>query len=138
MKFIRFKTFSKYDETDRLKRMKDSDILAEEYKKTPGVSLKEVTRDLVSGAVLGGAVGKINEMTGNKLGLSDTDWRSTAKHGAIAAGVYDVLKDTYRKHKDGDEVDYYNKRLRKAKKNAKRREKSDWINNTLNREGYTY
>ena len=138
MKIIRFKTFSKYDETDRIKRMKDSDILAEDYKKTPGVSTKEVSRDLLAGAILGAVVGKVNKLSGNKLNLSSTDWRDSAKKGILAAGAYDVLKDMYRKHKDGDKVEFYNKRLKQAKKNAKRREESDWLNNTLNREGYTY
>ena len=138
MKILRFKTFSKYDETDRIKKMKDSDILAEEYQKTPGVSLKEVTKDLTTGAVVGGIVGKINELSGNRLRLGSTDWKDSARNGAIIAGLYDILKDTYRKHKYGDDVDFYNKRLRQAKRNAKRREKSDWLNNTLNREGYTY
>lgn len=138
MKVIRFKTFSKYDETDRLKKMKDSDILEENFKETPGVSLKEAARNVLTGALVGGTVGKINELTGNKLNLSDTDWKNTLKKGAVAGGIYAIGKDLYRKSAEGDEVDFYNKRLRQAKKNAKRREKSDWINNTLNREGYTY
>ena len=139
MKILRFKTFSKYDETDRIKRMKDSDILDEEYKKDPGVSLKEVSRDLATGAIIGGVLGKANQISGGRLGSSiSTDRRKSARNGVIIAGAYDVLKDIYRKHKHGDEVDFYNKRLRQAKKNARRREKSDWLNNTLNREGYTY
>lgn len=138
MKIIRYKTFSKYDSTDRIKKMKDSDILAEEYKKTPGVTAKEVTKDLVSGAVLGALLGKANEISGNKIKGLGTDWRKTARKGILAAGAYDLAKDLYRKHRDGEKVEFYNKRLRQAKKNAKRREESDWLNNTLNRDGYTY
>ncbi len=138
MKIIRYKTFSKYDSTDRLKKMKDSDILEEEYKKTPGVSLKEVTKDLLTGAVIGAGLGKINKLTGNRVSSFGTDWRETAKHGILAAAAYDLAKDLHRKHKEGEEVEFYNKRLRQAKKNAKRREKSDWLNNTYNRDGYTY
>lgn len=138
MKVIRYKTFSKYDSTDRIKKMKDSDILAEDYKKTPGVSVKEVSRDLISGAVIGALAGKINELSGNKIKGLGTDWRESARKGILAAGAYDLAKDIYRKHRDGEKVEFYNKRLREAKKNAKRREESDWKNNTLNREGYTY
>ena len=138
MKIIRYKTFSKYDETDRIKKMKDSDILAEEYRETPKVGLKEATRDLATGAIVGSLIGKVNELSGNRLGLSSTDWREAGKKGAILGGLYSIAKDLYRKHKYGEEVEFYNKRLRQAKKNARRREKSDWLNNTLNREGYTY
>ena len=138
MKIIRFKTFSKYDETDRIKKMKDSDILAEEYRETPKVGLKEAFRDVATGAIAGGLLGKVNELTGNRLGLSSTDWRDLGRKGALLGGVYTVGKDLYRKYKYGEEVDFYNKRLRQAKKNARRREKSDWLNNTLNRESYTY
>ena len=45
---IKRKLFTKYDDTDNLKRMKDSDILAEKPKQAPGYGS-------VAGAALGGA-----------------------------------------------------------------------------------
>ena len=51
---LKRKTFTKYDETDAIKRMKDSDILAQE-KKRPA-SYKGVLRDATLGAIGGAAV----------------------------------------------------------------------------------
>jgi hypothetical protein len=69
MKIIRYKTFSKYDSTDRLKKMKDSDILEEEYKKTPGVGFKEVTKDLLTGAVIGAGAVVTHDISENAVAV---------------------------------------------------------------------
>ena len=49
---LKRKSFSKYDETDNLKRMKDSDILAEKKKEAPGYG--NVVSSGFGGAVAGG------------------------------------------------------------------------------------
>ena len=53
-----------------------------------------------------------------------------------------ITEKIYKKAREAEEynedVDFYNKRLREAKKQARRREAADWKNNMTNREGYTY
>ena len=50
---LKRKSFTKWDDTDNLKRMKDSDILAEEKKKQPGYG------SVMSGSIGGAAVGGV-------------------------------------------------------------------------------
>ena len=54
---IKRKLFTKYDDTDNLKRMKDSDILAEKPKQAPGYG--SVAGAALGGAALGGTVGAV-------------------------------------------------------------------------------
>ena len=54
---IKRKLFTKYDDTDNLKRMKDSDILAEKPKQAPGYG--SVAGAALGGAALGGTVGSV-------------------------------------------------------------------------------
>ena len=51
---LKRKSFTKWDDTDNLKRMKDSDILAEEKKKLPGYG--SVMSGSIGGAAVGGAL----------------------------------------------------------------------------------
>ena len=52
---LKRKSFTKWDDTDNLKRMKDSDILAEEKKKQPGYG--SVMSGSIGGAAVGGVAG---------------------------------------------------------------------------------
>lgn len=147
---FRQKIYTRYDMTDRLKQMRDSDILAEKDKEK--VSTTEAIGGVSAGkAALGGAAaagliaGASNYMRGAKnLRFSG---RAAMKGGLIAGGValgYNALKGMTSGNKAkeaqqyNEDVDFYNKRLHEAQKQARRREAADWKNNMTNREGYTY
>lgn len=146
---FRQKIYTRYDMTDRLKQMRDSDILAEKEKEkisareaAGGVSVGQAT---LGGAAIGGlAAAANNYMKGGKGWFKG---RGAMKGAAIAGGValgYNALKGmtSGNKKKEAEEynkdVDFYNRRLREAQKQARRREAADWKNNMTNREGYTY
>jgi hypothetical protein len=84
-------------------------------------------------------------MKGAKLGFGK---RAAVKGALLGTGLsmgYNALRGmTTSKEKRqevqryNEDVDFYNKRLREAQKQAKRREAVDWKNNMTNREGYTY
>lgn len=131
-KFIlKRKTFTKYDETDSLKRMKDSDILAEEKKKSPGYGgvLRDTALGVAGGATLGAITG-----TFRKKGTLKGD----AKTGAILGGLVMGTAGLRKKHQDDEERDFYNRRLEYAQRHARRREKIDWKSNMTQRDGYSY
>ena len=146
---FRQKVYTRYDMTDRLKQMRDSDILAEKEKEK--ISTAEATGGISAGkAALGGAAigglatGLSNYMKGGK-GIFKT--RGALKGGMLAGGLalgYNAYKGMTSGNKVkeaqqyNEDVDFYNKRLREAQKQARRREASDWKNNMTNREGYTY
>jgi hypothetical protein len=146
----RQKVYTRYDMTDRLKQMRDSDILAEKEKEkmsereaTGGVSVGKAA--LGGAAIAGVASGLNNYMKGAKLGFGK---RAAVKGALLGTGLsmgYNALRGmTTSKEKRqevqryNEDVDFYNKRLREAQKQAKRREAVDWKNNMTNREGYTY
>lgn len=126
---LKRKTFTKYDETDAIKRMKDSDILAEEEKKAP--SFRPVLRDtalgIAGGAALGGA-----------LGARKNNLKGGAKTGAILGGLVMGAAGLRKRNHEEDDRDFYNDRLRYAKRHAKRRERIDWKSNMTQRDGYSY
>ena len=166
---IRFrqKIYTVYDETDSLKRMKDSDILAQE-KKSENFGSQAV------GGALGGAalgVGAGVGLAAGKIGLNaakaaekGTKWAAGtsaigksatnlanggvgnalkkigskgAALGVLGAGIglaHTLIKQAPKRK----EINQYNDRLDYAQRHALRREKADWANNNLNREGYTY
>ena len=144
------KEFTKWDETDNLKRAKDSDILAEEEKKKPGVGR------IVSAGVAGGATGaaagvgahvtsKIIRKHGKgeaKNIASKIAKRGGKKNVLLAAGLGAATLAagaTNKRHKEVEEVNHYNRRLKYAKRQALRRESKDWRNNMTNgREEYSY
>lgn len=137
---IKRKLFTKYDETDRLKQMKDSDILAEKKKKKVGYG--SVIRSAASGALAGGTLaGVVGGARGVlKPGKNSilSGARKWATLGAISAGVLSGMKEGRRRRKENEEIDFYNDRLEYAKRQALRREKKDWKSNMTQREGYTY
>ena len=131
---------TKYDRTDRIKAMKDADILAMKKKKD-GTYLKSAKAG-VAGAAVGGTVGAIagaagNLKKGNLLGAVKNAKRGAKAGAGIGAAVAGAgtLAAT---HNTRTETRFVNNRIEEAKKNAQRREAKDWHNNSTNREGYTY
>lgn len=142
--------FTKYDETDSLKRAKDSDILAEDEKKKPGVG--KVVSAGVAGGITGAAAGAGAHVTSKIVrkhgkGEAKKIAHKIAKNGGkknvlIGAGVGALALGAgaaNKRSKEVEEVNHYNKRLRYAKRQALRREGKDWRNNMTNgREEYSY
>lgn len=136
---VKRKLYTQYDDTDRLKQMKDSDILAEKKKKGPGYG--QVAGAAGAGVVAGGVVGGL---TGGAAGLfrkGGSMVRGASKYGkagmliggTIAAGVA-----LHKRNKEAKGTQFYNDRLEYAQRQARRREKKDWKTNMTQREGYTY
>lgn len=121
MKF-RLKNFTKWDETDSIKQMKDSDILAEPKKNNSSINYRVAKHGLL-GAATGGLVGAL---------------KGNAKTGAILGGLGGLALGNLKTSKEKEENKFYNDRLRYAKTMALRREKKDWKLNQTGREGYTY
>lgn len=138
---LKRKSFTKWDETDNLKRMKDSDILAEQKKKQPGYG--EVVQGSLGGAVVGGAGGAVAGGIGSLFnkGARSNFARNAGRLGKLGAvgGALLVggkaLKDRNNQARDNE---FYNKRLAYAQRQAARREKKDWKSNMTQRDGYSY
>jgi len=148
--------FTRWDDTDNLKRAKDSDILAEEKKRGPGISgpLTSAAQGAVIGAGAGAVTGGILKGVGNRKAITSTVKSGVAnpaltrsllrgiKHTGIAGvvigttiGLGKGLKKYREKKQD---VNFYNKRLGYAQRQALRRERADWRQNMTQREGYSY
>lgn len=133
------KQYTKWDQTDQLKQMKDSDILAEKKKSNASMNRKGMANTLLGGAIgtVGGALLGKKVMGGGKF---------LGKVGAVGGGLLGGAlgstiagAGTYAaQSKKRSENEFYNDRLEYAKRQAVRREKKDWKNNMTNREGYTY
>lgn len=131
---LRRKSYSQYDETDALKRMRDSDILALEKKKDP--SNANVYKAGAKGAVLGAAVGygaKMLRPMSKMARLAPGPLAATT----VGAGLAAIAASKKNKN-EKESNEFFNKRLDYAQKHAKRREKADWKQNMTSREGYTY
>ena len=95
MLILRTKNFTKWDDTDNLKRAKDSDILAEEEKKKPGIG--KIVSAAGAGAIAGagaGAAGHIASKIIRKKGKGEAKRiaeklvkRGGKKNVAIAAAI---------------------------------------------------
>lgn len=130
---IKRKLFTKYDDTDNLKRMKDSDILAEKPKQAPGYG--SVAGAALGGAALGGTVGAVAGAFGkNKAGRSLQGGKTGLVVGGLLAGGM-ALRN---RNKQAENNEWYNKRLNYAQRQARRREKQDWKTNMTQRDGYSY
>ena len=128
---LKRKTFTKYDDTDALKRMKDSDILAENEKEAP--SYRPVIRDAALGAVAGAAA--LSALRGSKgKGTLKSNMTTGAILGGLAMGAAGLRK----RSRESDDREFYNTRLRYAKRHAKRRERMDWHANMTQRDGYSF
>ena len=139
MFILKRKTFTKYDDTDRLKGMRDSDILAEKKKKAPGFG--SVANATAGAAIVGGTAGAI---AGGAKGLfkkGGNMMKSAGKYGkvgAIGAGLAAGYVALNKRNKVAKDNQFYNDRLEYAQRQAVRREKKDWKTNMTQREGYTY
>lgn len=148
---LRSKSFTKYDDTDNLKRMKDSDILAEKEKKVPSYS-SSVLPKAVAGAAIGavglGAANAIRRGFGKgygKLRGGQTGWAAAGKglkHGAIGGALIGAAllgaSAAKKRNQERKDAEFYNDRLNYAQTQAKRREKIDWRQNMTQREGYSF
>ena len=143
---LKRKIFTKWDETDNLKRMKDSDILAEQKRSTgPTVSgVGDTLAATATGAAVGGtALGAAKGLSGafGKAGSMGNAWKglkSGGKCGALAGGILAGGMALAKQNKQASDNRFYNKRLEYAQRQAKRREKADWKSNMTQREGYSY
>ena len=139
---LKRKLYTVYDETDNLKRMKDSDILAEKRKTTNYVpAAAAAAGGAAVGAAAAGTIGGINGLTrkaGGRLANGARGFKSGGKFGAAAGAI---LAGGYAFKKAADEEaenSQYNKRLGYAQRQARRREKADWKANMTTRDGYSY
>ena len=87
---LKRKLYTVYDETDSLKRMKDSDILAQQKKEAPG--LGNVAQSAITGAVAGagalGVAGTIkNTVNGGGFKGAWKGFKGGAGTGAILGGL---------------------------------------------------
>nr|DAV74148.1 MAG TPA: NADH dehydrogenase [Bacteriophage sp.] len=135
---IKRKLFTKYDDTDNLKRMKDSDILAEKPKQAPGYG--SVAGAALGGAALGGTVGSVAGAFGkNKAGRSLLGRMGKGgKTGLVVGGLLAGGMALRNRNKQAENNEWYNKRLNYAQRQARRREKQDWKTNMTQRDGYSY
>jgi len=133
---LRRKLFTRYDDTDNLKRMKDSDILAEQHKK-PATTGTQVATGALAGAGLVGAGGLVRGFIkgkGNRLATAG----KLGKRGAIIGAAIGTGAMLYKRGKEKQENEFYNRRLDYAQRQALRREKADWKANMTQRDGYSY
>lgn len=146
---IRRKQFTLYDETDNLKRMKDSDILAEKEKQVPYLSSPmrvagATVGGAASGALLGAGVGTVGGLIVGKGGFRGrvaSSYKGLKKVGMIGAALGGLYRGTQAYKNEEQRVnDYnqYNKRLSYAQTQARRREAKDWKKNMTQRDGYSY
>lgn len=135
---IKRKLFTKYDDTDNLKRMKDSDILAEKPKQAPGYA--SVATGALGGAALGGTIGSIaGAFSKRKTGSSLlTRMGKGGRTGIILGGLATGGLALHNRNKQAKENEWYNNRLNFAQRQARRREKRDWKTNMTQRDGYSY
>lgn len=139
MTTFRLKRFTQWDETDRLKAMKDSDILAEKKRSSAGNTASNMVTGAVGGAVVGTGVGMASGLvTGKgfkgKLSAAGRLGKTAAIGGAVLGAGVGYMKN----RKEAKENRFYNQRLEYAQKQAIRREKKDWKTNMTQRDGYSY
>ena len=127
---LKRKTFTKYDDADNLKRMKDSDILAEK-KKRPETTGSHLAAAGVVGGLAGAAIGSVAKSS------KGPRWRMSGKGALIGAGV-GLAAMASKRSQEKAENSWYNDRLEYAQRQARRREKADWKANMTQRDGYSY
>ena len=118
------KTFTQWDATDNLKRMKDADILAESKKPTSNYG--------GIGSAVGAGLAAKNG-TSIMKGLS-----RGGKLGAITGGLTAAGIALHKGKKQNEQNQFYNQRLEYAQQQALRRERKDWKQNMTQRDGYSY
>lgn len=148
MLLIRQKNYTRYDDTDSLKRMNDADILAEKKKNAPGFGsvLGTTATGTLAGATVGGLTYSGAKVAGGlaggaKFGAFKGFGKNLArggKWGALIGGTAAGLSALHNRNKAAGDVNFYNDRLEYAQRQARRREKKDWKTNMTTREGYSY
>ena len=150
MIILRTKSFTKYDDTDNLKRMKDSDILAEQKKEVPSYASTVLPKAAAGAAIGAASLGAANAIRRGFKGYSplrggQTGWAAAGKglkNGAIGGAILGAaalgISAANKRQKEREANQFYNDRLEYAQKQAKRREKVDWKQNMTQREGYSY
>lgn len=152
---IKRKLFTKYDDADNLKRMKDSDILAEKPKSAPGFA--NTAGATLGGAAIGGTLGAIggafkkntiaNGSNAASVGVAGGSKAAPGffkrmykggKKGMILGGLVAGGIALHNRNKQVEENEWYNNRLEYAQRQARRREKKDWKTNMSQRDGYSY
>ena len=140
---FKLKRFTKYDETDNLKRMKDSDILAEKKKTAPGYG--SVISNGLGSAIAGGAAGLgagaitgLATGKGARLATAGTKAARYGKVGALIGGGLLAANALRKRNKEAADNQFYNNRLEYAQRQAQRRERKDWKANMTQRDGYSY
>lgn len=128
---LKRKIFTKYDDTDALKRMNDADILAEKKKK-PSMTTGRIAANTAVGAGVGAGIGA---MVG---GLSKGGFKKGGKYGALIGAGTSLVGSLMKRNKQNKDNQFYNNRLDYAQRQARRREKKDWKQNMTQREGYSY
>lgn len=122
---------TRYDRTDNIKKLKDSDILAEK-KRSNARSYVNAGKAGVLGSALGAGAGAVAALA-TRGNVRKAALAGGAIGGALAGGG--KLLAT---HGEREENRFVNRRLGEAKRQALRRESRDWKTNTTSREGYTY
>ncbi len=140
---LKRKVFTQYDDTDNLKRMKDSDILAEKTRK-PMTNASSIATGALAGAGIGAVGLGLGKAVLGKGGVGNGVQRFGGRllRGGRAGLIGGALIGTgVMLHKRGKEKranEFYNRRLEYAQRQAMRREKADWKANMTQRDGYSY
>ena len=137
MKFrIKRKTFTVYDDSDALLEMTDSDILAEQEKEG---SYRDVASGLAAGGVGGAVAGGLGYMAlGSKGGGALKRLGRGAAAGLAAGALLGTGIGYMKKSAEDSRNQFYNDRLRYAKRMARRREAKNWKHNMAHRENYSF
>lgn len=126
---------SRYDMTDRLKDMKDNDILAEQARSNSS-SYKKVASQTGIGAGIGATLGAIGAGIGKMKG-KNVSIKGAMKTGALLGGTVGGSAAYLNTSKQRSDNNFYNNRLQYMQQQSKRREMNDWKNNAVNRVEYT-
>lgn len=131
------KTYTRWDDTDQLKKMRDSDILAERKKSgTLGNTAAKMGLGTVAGGVLGSVAGGVLGARSGKGIVSGM--KKGAVAGSLIGGATVGTAAAIGNSGKQAEINHYNNRLAYAQRQAARRERADWKGNMTGREGYTY
>lgn len=116
--------------------MKDSDILAENKKKT--TDFGSIGGSAVTGAVVGSGAGAIAGGVARAGGSVLKGAKIGAGKGALVGAGVAAAAQYLKGRKQAKDNKFYNDRLAYAKRQAARRERKDWKGNMTNRDGYSY
>lgn len=135
---LKRKTFTVYDETDNLKRMNDSDILAEQ-RKTPTTGWGNIASQGLTGAAMGAGLGAAaGAFFGHGAGNMKGGAMAGGKWGAALGGLTMAGMALHKRNQENKQNQFYNNRLNYAQRQARRRERKDWKANMTQRDGYSY